>query len=40
MKLYCAAVVVTIGSVGLIVNTCMLCDTVTRHAPVNIAHLR
>lgn len=40
MKLYCAAIVVTIGSVGLIVNTCIFNDTVTRHAPINIAHLR
>lgn len=40
MKMYCAAVVVTIGSVSLIVNTCMFRDTGTRHAPVNIAHLR
>lgn len=40
MKMYCAAVIVTIGSVSLIVKTCIFSDTVTRHAPISIAHFR
>ena len=40
MKLYLAAMTVALGSVGLIINTCIFRDSETCHAPVNIAHLR
>ena len=40
MRLYFAAIAIAVGSVATIVNACMFNDSETRHAPVNIAHLR
>ena len=40
MRLYVAAIALCIGSVFMIINACMFHDSDTRHAPVNIAHLR
>ena len=40
MKLYLAAMTVALGSVGLIINTCMFRDSPSGYAPVNIAHLK
>lgn len=40
MKLYFVAVIVSLGSMLLIIQACMFHDSPTRHAPVYIAYLR
>ena len=40
MRLYFAAIAISVGSVVMIVNACMFHDSDTRQSPVNIAHLR